>query len=67
MQSMRKPRRRRDGWGTYVRVCVLLLEPLSGDGRLAAAGTGAAALARLDPDAIRFSHARIYDTFSCGR
>ena len=63
-------RARRDGRGwaaLCVRVCVLLLEPPPGDGRPAAAGRGAAPLESLDPDAIRFSHARIYETFSCGR
>ena len=46
-------------------VCLLLCEPTSGDGR--PVDKGRVPLEHLDPDAIRFSHAKIYPTFSCGR
>jgi len=46
-------------------VCLLLCEPTSGDGR--PVDKGRVPLEHLDPYAIRFSHAKIYPTFSCGR
>ena len=62
-KELQRGMRLRQHWGSLLLACLVLTLPRPSDGKLGRAQR----VELLDPDAIRFSHSKIYEHFSCGR